>query len=100
MGIVSAVEFKNDTRVHIGMRTSAPDSTIAFYSRLLGHEPVKVKTDYAKFESDDPSISLSLTAGRHDQPGRKLPLRDSGQDNGRGDRSEGPVRSCWCLRPI
>ena len=63
MNQLSSVNFENDTRIHIGLRTSDLEGAIAFYSLLLGIEPVKVKPDYAKWEADDPSINLSLTSG-------------------------------------
>lgn len=60
---VSVVDFRNDTRIHIGLRTSDLDGAIRFYTLLLGAAPVKVKDDYAKWETDDPSVNLSLSAG-------------------------------------
>ena len=63
MSHTSSVKFQNDTRVHVGFHTSDLDKAITFYRLLLGCDPVKVKPDYAKFETDDPSVNLSLTAG-------------------------------------
>ena len=63
MGRTSSVTFQNDTRIHIGLHTSDLDGAIQFYTLLLGCDPVKIKPDYAKFETDDPSVNLSLTVG-------------------------------------
>jgi catechol 2,3-dioxygenase-like lactoylglutathione lyase family enzyme len=63
MNQTSFAKFKNNTRVHIGFRTSDLEAAIRFYSLLLGGDPVKQKVDYAKWESDDPSVNLYLTAG-------------------------------------
>jgi len=59
----SAVQFKSATRIHIGLRTSDLERAVGFYTLLLGSKPTKMKPDYAKFETDDPSVNLSLTAG-------------------------------------
>jgi catechol 2,3-dioxygenase-like lactoylglutathione lyase family enzyme len=58
----SAVEFPTATRIHVALETSDLDRAIAFYRTLLGHEPVKVKPGYAKFESADPPVNLALNA--------------------------------------
>jgi len=60
---ISSVEFQNDTRVHIGLHSLDLNRAIKFYTLLLGAEPIKVKSDYAKFETDDPSVNLSISAG-------------------------------------
>jgi lactoylglutathione lyase len=39
------------------------ERAVDFYTLLLGSKPTKMKTDYAKFETDDPSVNLSLTTG-------------------------------------
>ena len=67
MSRTSSVEFKNATRIHIGLTTSDLDRAISFYSLLLGTDPVKRRKDYAKFEADDPSVNLSLKAGSIEQ---------------------------------
>jgi catechol 2,3-dioxygenase-like lactoylglutathione lyase family enzyme len=63
MNKLSSANFTNDTRVHIGLRTSDLERATRFYSLLLGSDPVKQKVDYAKWETDDPSVNLSLTVG-------------------------------------
>lgn len=55
--------FRNDTRIHIGLRTSDLDGAIRFYTLLLGSDPVKTRPDYAKWSSDDPSVNLSVSLG-------------------------------------
>jgi catechol 2,3-dioxygenase-like lactoylglutathione lyase family enzyme len=38
--------------------------SIAFYRELLGVEPAKVRSDYAKFELAEPALVLSLVPGK------------------------------------
>ncbi|NKB72748.1 MAG: glyoxalase/bleomycin resistance/dioxygenase family protein [Candidatus Latescibacteria bacterium] len=68
MNRTSSVAFQNNTRIHIGLHASELDRATAFYTLLLGCNPVKVKSDYAKFEAEDPSVNLSLTAGGNGAP--------------------------------
>jgi catechol 2,3-dioxygenase-like lactoylglutathione lyase family enzyme len=51
-----------DTRVrfHLSLNVSDLGRAVAFYRTLLGVEPAKLRTDYAKFEPDDPPLVLSL----------------------------------------
>lgn len=60
------VSFKNDRRIHFGLSVSNLEKSIKFYRSLFNAEPAKVKSDYAKFELDEPSINLAL--GQTDQP--------------------------------
>jgi catechol 2,3-dioxygenase-like lactoylglutathione lyase family enzyme len=51
-----------DTRVrfHLSLNVADLAKSVAFYRTLFGIEPAKVRTDYAKFEPDDPPLVLSL----------------------------------------
>lgn len=48
------------TRVHINIPVSHLETSIAFYSKLFGAEPSKVKSDYANFRLEKPSLHLAL----------------------------------------
>ena len=50
--------------IHIGVDNLA--DSIRFYNALFGAEPVKVKSDYAKWMLDDPRINFAIsTRGKH-----------------------------------
>lgn len=49
-------------KTHISLKVSNLDRSVAFYRAMLGTEPVKYKTDYAKFDSDNPPLNLTLEA--------------------------------------
>src|SRR5262249_31493843 len=48
---------------HVALYVADLDAAIARYRKLLGHEPAKVRHDYAKFELVDPPVILSLNTG-------------------------------------
>jgi len=48
-------------RVHIALTVADLDRSVAFYSTLFGADPRVLKTDYAKWELDDPKLHLSLS---------------------------------------
>ncbi len=50
----------NTNRLHISLNVSNIEASVSFYSKLFGSEPVKLKEDYAKFESETPRMNLSL----------------------------------------
>jgi catechol 2,3-dioxygenase-like lactoylglutathione lyase family enzyme len=51
-------------KFHASLNVSDLDRSIAFYRVLLGTEPAKVRSDYAKFDLAEPPLVLSLIPGR------------------------------------
>lgn len=51
-------------KFHASLNVSNLDRSIAFYRVLLGVEPAKVRSDYAKFDLAEPPLVLSLIPGR------------------------------------
>jgi len=49
-------------KTHISLKVSDLDSSIDFYTKMLGIDPVKVKSDYAKFDVNDPPLNLTLNS--------------------------------------
>ena len=48
-------------RFHIHVGVATLDESIRFYSALFGAEPVKTKTDYAKWLLDDPRVNFAIS---------------------------------------
>jgi catechol 2,3-dioxygenase-like lactoylglutathione lyase family enzyme len=48
------------TRFHLSLNVADLAKSVAFYKALFGIEPAKLRSDYAKFEPDDPPLVLSL----------------------------------------
>ena len=51
-------------KFHASLNVSDLERSIAFYRVLLGAEPAKVRSDYAKFDLAEPPLVLSLIPGR------------------------------------
>lgn len=45
---------------HVGIHVTNLESSIAFYQKLFGEKPVKVKADYAKFLLETPGLNFTL----------------------------------------
>ena len=48
-------------RFHVHLKVADLDSSIAFYSQLLGAAPTRVEGDYAKWMLDDPRINFAIS---------------------------------------
>src|SRR6185295_6009564 len=57
---------------HASLNVTDLDRSIAFYRVLLGAEPAKVRSDYAKFDLAEPPLVLSLIPGRPGAAGGNL----------------------------
>jgi catechol 2,3-dioxygenase-like lactoylglutathione lyase family enzyme len=47
-------------RFHLSLNVGDLKRSVEFYRTLFGREPAKLRADYAKFETDDPPLVLSL----------------------------------------
>jgi len=56
------------SRVQLALRVSDLDGSIAFYAKLFGAEPAKVRPGYANFAIDAPPLKLVLIEGEPGQP--------------------------------
>ncbi|MGH9456688.1 MAG: ArsI/CadI family heavy metal resistance metalloenzyme [Thermoanaerobaculia bacterium] len=54
--------FPNVTALkpHVSINVRDVDASIAFYTRMLGAEPVKVRPGYAKFDIANPPLNFAL----------------------------------------
>jgi catechol 2,3-dioxygenase-like lactoylglutathione lyase family enzyme len=50
-------------KAHLALNVSDVSRSIEFYRRLLGIEPSKVRTGYAKFDVQNPPLNLTLNEG-------------------------------------
>lgn len=56
-------------RFHLSLNVRNLERSVAFYRTLFGMEPAKLRSDYAKFEPDDPPLVLSLEPNGRAGPG-------------------------------
>ncbi len=50
------------SRVQLSLNVSDLDAAVAFYTRLLGTPPAKLRLGYANFAVDDPPLKLVLNS--------------------------------------
>ncbi|TYK46697.1 ArsI/CadI family heavy metal resistance metalloenzyme [Actinomadura decatromicini] len=58
------------SRVQLALRVSDLEGSIAFYSKLFGAEPAKLRPGYANFAIAEPPLKLVLIEGDADEPTR------------------------------
>ena len=56
-------------KAHISLNVRNVEKSIEFYKKMLGIEPSKVRTGYAKFDVQNPPLNLSLNEGRFNERG-------------------------------
>jgi len=56
--------MENKSKFHIGLHVSNIEETSAFYSVLFNKPPLKQKSDYVKFELDDPDLVISFSESK------------------------------------
>ena len=56
------------SRVQLALRVSDLAASIAFYAKLFGVEPAKLRPGYANFAIDQPPLKLVLIEGEADRP--------------------------------
>ena len=47
-------------KAHVSINVRNVERSVAFYTKMLGLEPSKVRTGYAKFDVQDPPLNLAL----------------------------------------
>lgn len=50
----------NAVKVHLALNVRNVNVSIQFYKKMLGIEPLKVRTGYAKFDVQNPQLNLTL----------------------------------------
>lgn len=50
------------SRIQLSINVTDLDAAVAFYSRLFGAEPAKLRPGYANFAIDDPPLKLVLSS--------------------------------------
>ena len=95
-------------RFHLSLNVSDLGRAVSFYRILFGREPAKLRSDYAKFELDDPPLVLSLepsargTGGPLNHLGFRLPdaatlvaMQERLERAGIASRREEGVECCY-----
>lgn len=56
-------------KAHLALNVKNVESSIEFYKKMLGLEPSKVRTGYAKFDVEDPPLNFTLTQAAFNERG-------------------------------
>jgi catechol 2,3-dioxygenase-like lactoylglutathione lyase family enzyme len=70
------------SRVQLALRVSDLEGSIAFYSKLFGTEPAKLRPGYANFAIAEPPLKLVLIEGEDGEPTRMDHLGVEVEDSG------------------
>lgn len=62
----------NLLKPHISLNVRNVEASIAFYKKMFGIEPSKVRTGYAKFDLISPGLNLSLNESQKELSGGRL----------------------------
>lgn len=98
-------------KAHLALNVRNVEESIAFYRKMLGIEPSKVRTGYAKFDVRNPPLNLTLNQGVFDNRGALshlgiqvaetadvLGVRKNWEDAGLLTRDEMQTNCCYALQ--
>jgi len=98
-------------KVHVALNVENVETSTAFYRRLFGIEPAKVRQGYAKFDVQFPPVNLSLNQGNRSDAGRLshmgiqvpsthdvLAVREQWRKAGLQTRDEMQTDCCYALQ--
>lgn len=109
--INTATKSINTLKAHLALNVKNVESSIEFYRKMLGLEPSKVRTGYAKFDVQNPPLNLTLNQVPFDGPGALshlgiqvastgdvLAMRELWQEKGLIPRDEMQTTCCYALQ--
>ena len=101
----------NTLKAHLAINVTDVETSIDFYKKLLGIEPSKVRTGYAKFDVQNPPLNLTLNQVPFSGKGALshlgiqvastddvIALRDRWQESGLAPREEMQTSCCYALQ--
>jgi catechol 2,3-dioxygenase-like lactoylglutathione lyase family enzyme len=101
----------NALKAHLSLNVRNVDQSIQFYRTMLGIEPSKVRTGYAKFDVQNPPLNLALNEGPVSSRGALshlgiqvastedvLAMRQKWNDAGLSTRDEMQTNCCYAVQ--
>ncbi|MEQ1642617.1 MAG: ArsI/CadI family heavy metal resistance metalloenzyme [Pyrinomonadaceae bacterium] len=101
----------NTLKAHLALNVSDVETSIEFYKKMLGLEPSKVRTGYAKFDVQNPPLNLTLNQVAFEGKGALshlgiqvattedvIALREQWKESGLTPREEMQTTCCYALQ--
>ena len=101
----------NTLKAHLAINVRNVENSIGFYKKMLGIEPSKVRTGYAKFDVQNPPLNLTLNEKVFGERGALshlgiqfastddvLAMREKWIENGLIPREEMQTTCCYALQ--
>lgn len=101
----------NTLKAHLALNVSDVETSIEFYKKMLGLEPSKVRTGYAKFDVQNPPLNLTLNQNAFAGKGALshmgiqvaatedvIALREQWAERGLKPREEMQTTCCYALQ--
>jgi catechol 2,3-dioxygenase-like lactoylglutathione lyase family enzyme len=98
-------------KAHIALNVTSVEASVAFYTKLFGIKPLKIRPGYAKFDVQNPPLNLSLNEGLPSGRGGLSHLglqvattedvrsiRNNWESCGLGPRDEMQTNCCFALQ--
>jgi catechol 2,3-dioxygenase-like lactoylglutathione lyase family enzyme len=98
-------------KAHLSLNVSSVDKSVEFYRKMLGIEPAKVRTGYAKFDVQNPPLNLALNQAPFSSRGALshlgiqvastedvLAIRQKWNDAGLSTRDEMQTNCCYAVQ--
>jgi catechol 2,3-dioxygenase-like lactoylglutathione lyase family enzyme len=98
-------------KAHLALNVKNIEQSIEFYKKMLGIEPCKVRTGYAKFDVQNPPLNLTLNQGAFNERGALshlgiqvastgdvLALREKWIEQGLVTRDEMQTSCCYAVQ--
>jgi catechol 2,3-dioxygenase-like lactoylglutathione lyase family enzyme len=98
-------------KAHLALNVKNIETSIGFYEKMLGIEPSKVRTGYAKFDVQNPPLNLTLNQTKFNERGALshlgiqvattddvLALRKQWTERGLQPRDEMQTECCYALQ--
>lgn len=101
----------NTLKAHLALKVANVENSIDFYKKMLGIEPSKVRTGYAKFDVQNPPLNLTLNQVAFQGKGALshmgiqvgttddvIALREQWRERGLTPREEMQTTCCYALQ--
>ncbi len=101
----------NTLKAHLALNVKNVEKSIGFYRKMLGIDPSKIRTGYAKFDVQNPPLNLTLNQGVFENQGALshlgiqvketadvLAMRKKWEDAGLLTRDEMQTSCCYALQ--